>query len=222
MDLRLTLALIALLLLATGACVVLLDKHALRDRSSLIRKPYSLARVQLWWWTVLVLVGWILAYGINKQLLQLNATCLALLGISVATTSTARLIDMTDSTDGARRHQDTEELQSGFFVDLVSDERGLSLHRLQSVAFHFVYGAAFLVDVISANSSEFPSFDVTTLALLGLSSVTYLTLKALENRATPSATAMASSEGQDQLLDACDPAPGSTHDSRSRTARVRD
>jgi hypothetical protein len=198
-DLRLALVLVTLLVLATGACAVLLDKRALRDASSLVRKPYSLARVQLWWWTVLVLVNWILAYGIQKQLWQLNGTCLTLLGISVATTSAARLIDKSDSAHGGLRHQDVAESQAGFLVDLLSDERGLRLHRLQSVAFHLAYGTGFVIAVFSGNGSEFPSFDPTTLVLFGLSSVTYLTLKALENRAVPAADVVASRGSADGL-----------------------
>lgn len=221
MDLKLAFALVALSLFAIGAGLVLLDDHALRDESVLAPKPYSLARVQLWWWTVLIWAGCTLSYGMSKQLWQFNGTCLALLTISGTTAYIARLIDRGDSAQGANRHQDAAKAPSGFLVDLLWDKRGLSLHRLQSAVFHVIYGAAFAMDIFSSSCAALPSFDARNLVLLGLSSATYLTLKALENAATPGGGVTPLREAHDEFLGTGDHTNEPRSDPRARTARAR-
>src|SRR3954469_21475966 len=79
--------------LLLGAIAVLLDKNALRDKSSASPKPYSLARVQLWWWTVLIIAAELWGFWLTQRIIELNQTAVTLLGISGATTIAGRLVD---------------------------------------------------------------------------------------------------------------------------------
>jgi hypothetical protein len=181
-DPKLLASFVLLFVFLVGAGWVLIDANALRDDSALSPKPYSLARVQLWWWTVLILGSWILAYGLTGTIWPLNGTCLTLLGIGGLTTSAGRIIDNRDTAGGAR-HQDRDAKDEirGFFTDILSDAQGLSVHRFQLVAFNLMFGTAFLIEVFS-KLKAFPVFDSQTLTLLGLSSGTYVAIKSMENK----------------------------------------
>jgi hypothetical protein len=202
-----SLLLLFLFLLCGGR--LLIDDDALRDDSQLSPKPYSLARVQLWWWTMLILGSWIVAYGLTKSIWELNATCLTMLGLSGVTTSAGRIIDNRDlaAARGVRHQDEKRDDLSGFFTDILSDEHGLSVHRFQLVAFNLLFGTGFVVDVFSKLSGKhFPEFSAQTLSLLGLSSGTYIAMKAMENNSarTP---AVAANDKSDELLDPGGSAP---------------
>jgi hypothetical protein len=81
-----------------------------------------------------------------------------------------------------------------FLEDILSDEKGVSIHRFQALFFNATYGVAYLVNV--SREWKLPDYEVETWSLLGLSSAGYLGLKALENK-TP-----AEPPGQnDELID---------------------
>jgi len=63
----------------------------------------------------------------------------------------------------------------GFWRDLVSDADGIALHRFQVIVWTMVLGAIFLIRV--ATDLVMPELDPTTLALMGISSGTYLGFK---------------------------------------------
>jgi hypothetical protein len=63
----------------------------------------------------------------------------------------------------------------GFWRDLVSDGDGIALHRFQVIVWTVVLGAVFLIRV--ATDLIMPELDPTTLALMGISSGTYLGFK---------------------------------------------
>ncbi len=62
-----------------------------------------------------------------------------------------------------------------FFLDILSDENGVSFHRLQMVIWTLVLAVVFVAGV--AVNLEMPTFDNTLLALMGISSGTYLGFK---------------------------------------------
>jgi hypothetical protein len=161
---------------------------ALRDASTQSPKPYSLSRVQLAWWTLIVLGAYVGAFAWKGQFWQLNSTCLALLGIGAGTTVAGRIVDTRQREAMAARHQDAQPSQ-GLFTDILSDENGVSVHRFQTVAFNIAYAVSFLVSTYQdATASSFPSFDATTLLVLGVSSSVYVAVKSNESSA-PSTTA---------------------------------
>lgn len=191
---------VALSLMAIGLLWMLFDPMALRDESDCKPRPYSYARVQLWWWTAVVLPAWIVIWAKMGVFLPLNETCLALLGISGSTAAAGRVIDRRDAADPRIvRHQD-EGRSKGFFEDILSDEKGVSIHRFQSLAFNMAYALAFLLQAFERGRAAFPSFDGSTLALLGVSTATYVAVKATENTsALPEASRPVAPS--DELLD---------------------
>jgi hypothetical protein len=157
----------------------------LKDISTANRRPYSWSRVQLAWWTVIVLASFIAIMIKYHNAPQLNQSTLILLGISGTTIAAARVIDVNDLSNTAVRHQD--ENGSNFLFDILSDQDGVSIHRFQTVIFNFVFGIWFIVYVIlhlttSSIDCIMPVIEQNNLILLGLSSATYAFLKTTENK----------------------------------------
>ena len=180
------------LFLALSGLIIFFDQKykMLRDISTAGKKPFSFARVQLAWWTVIVLSAFI-AILITKGIIPtFDSSTLILLGISAATTGTARIIDQSDLSNPAIvRGQD----QNGqdFFLDILSDGTGVNIHRFQTVVFNLVFGIWFIVTVVhelplcasgTCIDGIIPKVTTNNLILLGLSSGTYAALKATENK----------------------------------------
>jgi hypothetical protein len=162
-----------------------LNATALRDESTRMPRPYSLSRVQLAWWTLVVLGAYLGVYAWKGELWPLNGTCLALLGVGGGTSVAGRIIDTRQQQALLVRHQDAEPSQ-GLFSDILSDENGISVHRFQTVAFNLAYGVSFIVSTFEqAGATMFPTFDSTTLLLLGLSSSVYIAVKPNETNSVP-------------------------------------
>lgn len=166
-------------------------------------QPYSWARVQLAWWTVIVLSSFIAILWNKGAAPTLNSSTVILLGISAATTATARVIDISDEEKLTLRHQD--DFGKNFFLDILSDQNGVSVHRFQTVVFNAVFGiwfihavlnnlvnydcsmysydAAFLEDCLKQKINYImPPITNNNLILLGLSSATYAAMKMTENK----------------------------------------
>jgi hypothetical protein len=75
----------------------------------------------------------------------------------------------------ARTHLQRVE---GFLRDICSDGDGVSVHRVQAVAWTFILGVVFVCEVTTVISM--PVFSTNLLLLLGISNGTYLTLKTKE------------------------------------------
>jgi len=200
-DVRWAIAGVELVLFSLGALWLLFHRAALRDIGSEPRS-YSWSRVQLWWWTVIILPLWILLWGPDGEFYQFNPTCLVLLGLSGTTTIAGRIIDDREQADPAvtprtpaaqaTASQITDSgaaaiavpaARTNFFTDILSDQQGISIHRFQALVFNVAFAFAFVLDTFSPENwskQSFPTFDPSTLALLGLSSITYVALKAKE------------------------------------------
>ena len=140
-------------------------------------KTYSFSRVQGMWWTVIISFCYTWAYAENgtKSIIELNSTCLTLLGIGVGTTLIGSLIDNNDTSSGKQRYQDTIT-SKGFFWDILCDGKTVTVHRFQALIFNIIFAVVFLVKFFEKYS--FPDFNATTLGLLGISTSAYLTMKA--------------------------------------------
>lgn len=192
--------------------VVFFDKTncMLRDISKASgHQPYSWARVQLAWWTVIVLSSFIAILWGKGIAPTLNSSTVILLGISAATTATARVIDISDREKYIRTHQDS--FGKNFFLDILSDQNGVSVHRFQTIVFNAVFGVWFIHAVLNnlvvdcssylgdaellkackedAINYIMPPITNNNLILLGLSSATYAAMKITENSSakTPAA-----------------------------------
>ncbi|WP_158826621.1 hypothetical protein [Mucilaginibacter lacusdianchii] len=144
--------------------------------------PFSLSRVQLAVWTVVIACSYIyleLCMG-NCSTTGINQTALILMGISAAVTTGSTLMDKREIQDGRDRHQNAPS--EGFFVDILSDDNGISIHRFQNVIWTAIAIIIYLNKIYSIRTGcALPELSETLLALTGISSVTYLAIKSQEN-----------------------------------------
>jgi hypothetical protein len=74
-----------------------------------------------------------------------------------------------------------ERVNGNLFIDLVSDRTGVSVHRFQMIVWTLVLSMVFVIEVFQQLSM--PEFSTTLLALMGISSGTYLGFKIPEQQA---------------------------------------
>jgi len=173
--------------------VLLFDRkyNMLKDISTANKKPYSFSRVQLAWWTVIILSSFITIITLGKGIPTFDQSTLILLGISAITTGSARIIDISDKSNNLKMIQDKEK--ENFILDILSDANGVSIHRFQAAAFNIVFGVWFIISVLYNVSTPalinpekisfiMPLLDQNNLILLGLSSGAYAVLKTTENK----------------------------------------
>jgi hypothetical protein len=194
-----------------------------------VRQTYSLARVQMAWWFVLVVVAFVIIWVVTGDRDTIPASLLGLLGISAATALTAVAITPRGDeraaaerdrltkikTSAAARVQEIdgeiattvdpaakatlEQLKAdaqkeideanvaiaqvknyyrskNLWYDLVTDDRGsVALDRFQIVVWTIVLGGIFIASVVW--DLTMPEFSATLLALMGISSGTYVGFK---------------------------------------------
>lgn len=169
------------------------------------KRSFSLARVQMLFWSCIVLACFIYLYavlGVYNTLL--TPQTLALMGLSGGTTLIAGQIDRSNGPGEARRRKRIsatweakksedaavqKEYESslgrsqGLLPDLMTDASGFALHRVQTVAWTVLMGFVFIQEVPCTLSM--PAFDTTLLLLLAISNGTYLAFKSNEGQPTP-------------------------------------
>ncbi len=172
----------------------LVIKHGmLNDNSILLTgKPYSFARTQLAWWTLIILSSFItiIIYYPEHNAPQFTSSVILLLSISVGTLATARLVDISDQKNNAVNNivLSQNQVSQSFILDILSDKDGVSIHRLQTVIFNLIFGCWFMYKVtnnlntINDINKIMPVIDNNNLVLLGLSAGTYTALKLTENK----------------------------------------
>lgn len=189
--------------------VYFLDRfyNLLRDTSTLkTKKPYSFSRVQLTWWSTIILTSFITILFTKNVAPTLSSSTLVLLGISMVTTAASSAIDMSDISNGLPRSQNTPG--TNLVYDILSDGNGINMHRFQTVVFNTLFGVWFIYAVLhnliitgavnihnlqicpdcstAADNSPIntimPVICQNNLILLGLSSGTYVALKTNENK----------------------------------------
>ena len=175
------------LLRQTALCRDISFKPDTSELRPLAERPYSFARVQLFWWTVIILSCYVAFYLYTGYLVTLPPSSVLLLGGGLAVAIFGKMIDNTqmekNKGEAPIRHQDLGPSQ-GLFIDILSDEGGISIHRFQTVIFNLIFGIAyikaFLVNV-QARAYPFIEFDSWQLAMLGISTVAYRGFKTNEN-----------------------------------------
>lgn len=151
---------------------------------SLRERPYSLSSFQMAFWFFLVIASYVFIWLICDELNTITDSVLGLIGIGAATAVGARLVNQ--KTEGS----DTPITSHGFVSDMISDAKGVSLHRMQMFVWTLVLGVIFVASVYKDLSM--PEFSATLLGLMGISSGTYLGMKTAVSRdddATPAGPA---------------------------------
>lgn len=157
------------------------NKWKLVDKSA----PFSLTKVQFGLWTVIISSVYIylaLCKGDCSET-AINKTALVLMGIFAGTAVASQVIDKNEMGDNRPRHQNTAS--QGFFIDILSDDNGISLHRFQNLAWTVIAVTVYLYKVLQVTTGcQLPELSDTLLALTGISNATYLVLKGKENDPT--------------------------------------
>lgn len=168
----------------------LVTRGALRDsRPGGEEAPFSFSRTQLLWWTNIILGGLFLSYLRAGILPDLNQTCLVLLGIGLGTAASARIVDSRSDKNPKAKATGGPAVTT-FFGGILSDNRGVSIHRFQALVFNVVYGVTFVLAVIHATNGVphatkvFPTYSEATLGLLLVSSAGYVAVKTTEKPAS--------------------------------------
>lgn len=149
-----------------------MDKHA----------PFSLTKLQFGLWTVIISSSYIYLSFCKGDCATaaINKTALVLMGIFAGTAVASSLIDKNEMNDNRERHQNTPS--HGFFIDILSDDNGVSLHRFQNLTWTIIAILVYLYKVAQITEGcQLPELSDTLLALTGISSATYLVLKSKEN-----------------------------------------
>jgi hypothetical protein len=97
--------------------------------------------------------------------------------LEAAVTQATGLLDQKQAelNDVAKQLASGESRTQGFVLDILTDDTGISLHRFQMAVWTTVLGVLFVIGVWQ--KFRMPEFDPTLLALMGISSGTYLGFK---------------------------------------------
>jgi hypothetical protein len=136
------------------------------------QRTFSLARTQMAWWTLIVVGSYIYEWIASGTMPPLSAQALALMGIYSVLTVSSRSVDLN------RQTKFPPSSPGVFFNDLVSDESGVAIHRVQMLVFTIIVGLMFIYQVVTTTSM--PALEPYTLTMIGISGATYIGLKATE------------------------------------------
>jgi len=177
--------------------VILLDHFygMLRTPNTAVNKPYSYSKVQLAWWTVIIIAAFAAILLVACDVPVFDQSTIILLGISAATTTASKVIGLSDQSNPKVNPANLNLESDNFILDILSDENGVTVHRLQALLFNFIFGIWFILKVWNNiallpsgkldASHIIPIMDPNNLLLIGISSGTYAAMRATENK-TPS------------------------------------
>lgn len=144
--------------------------------------PFSLTKVQFGVWTVIISSTYIYLSLCKGDCADgpINKTALILMGIYAGTAAATAIMDKNEISDSRPRHQNSPS--QGFFIDILSDDNGISMHRFQNFVWTIIAMVVYLYKVAMIGTGcVLPELSDTLLALTGISSATYLVLRSKEN-----------------------------------------
>lgn len=189
-------ALIALLeiLLVTGVFALGAKTELVRDSDPRLpdfrQRPFSLAKSQLAFWTVAVIGSFLYVFFATGRFSGvMTNTVLWLLGISSATAALSAAASGPGGGPAAPAAPvgapaapvapaAPPQVHQRFFTDILSDNEGMNVHRLQMAIWTAAFGGIFVYE--SIKNGVFPTFDDQAFVLMGISSATYVWFKRSE------------------------------------------
>ena len=190
-DLHKTLALAMIIFIIVTFFVLATYSNMLRDEVNddstfpagvKNKNPFSLSRVQFAVWTVIISCSYIYLEFCRGgcDVMEINQTALILMGIGAGVTTAGTIIDKREIQNGIVRHQNAPS--DNFFADILSDNNGISIPRVQNVVWTIIAMVVYLNKVyMLKNGCALPELSDTILALTGVSGATYLVVKSQEN-----------------------------------------
>ena len=170
----------------------------LRDGNTAVtdwtQRPFSLARCQMAFWLVLITGAFLFVWGLTGEYAGIiTPQSLVLLGISGVTALGATAIDTAKASGQATSAlaaapaavpvASTPPTHDNFFADLLTDDTGFTLQRVQAFAWTVILGVV-VVKSVYANLS-LPELDNNLLTLMGISSGLYVGFKFPEQQTGP-------------------------------------
>jgi hypothetical protein len=164
-----------------AACTgVLRDKEPPPDPNRPIEpqeRTYSLSRTQIAIWTMLVVYAYLFIWIITGEYnTEIPRSILAILGISGGTFATAVAVDK----DKEKTKGTTVTKSAGAITDVMSTDRGASMHRVQFGLWSVVLMIVFCVNTY--DTLAMPDFSNALLGLMGISSLAYAAVKIPETK----------------------------------------
>jgi|GEM_PF-3658269 len=163
-------------LLLIAFTVYLIDKKDLLLEETNGTRTYSLAKTQLWYWSSIILFSFFVIWYITDDINTIEPSSLVLLGISLGTSGVSKVIDNAGTTGAAGAP--LKQSSGGFWTDILTESGVATVHRFQIVMFNLVIGFFFIFKVFG--TLKMPVLNDTLLLLMGISSATFTTLKALQ------------------------------------------
>jgi hypothetical protein len=139
-----------------------------------------MARLQMSIWFFVIIGSFVFLWSTTGSLAGVNATALALMGISGGTSMFSAFISKKQEWDAVKRAPKTPQSSriAAWFVDLLSDDQGMTIHRFQMLAWTLVLAIVFINGVII--DYAMPIFTKELLGLMGISSGVYVGFKLKE------------------------------------------
>ena len=143
------------------------------------KMPYSLSKSQLFFWFVLIVASTLYLWVVTGDYIPISDTALGILAISSLTSLSAAAVD-THKNKGNDTNSNHLKWSKNYFVDILHDENGFSLQRLQIFVWTLLFGCYFIIQVWKTLS--IPDIDPSMLILMGISSGTYVGFKLPEKK----------------------------------------
>ncbi|WP_315814537.1 hypothetical protein [Paraflavitalea speifideaquila] len=164
----------------TALCKDLCYDPATNNLRPADKRPFSYSKLQLFWWTVIILSTFLTYYIYTGYLISFTPSMVLLMGGGLAVAVFGKVIDNTQMNPEANpvpiRHQDYED-SKGLFTDILSDEGGITIHRYQAVVMNMIFGIAFigqfLKSIFGHEVYPFLEFESWQLTLMGVSSAAF-------------------------------------------------
>lgn len=140
-----------------------------------------MARLQMSIWFFIIIGSFIFLWSTTGSLAAVNTTALALMGISGGTTMFFAIISQKQEWDSHERMPTGKSgtIITDWFIDLLSDNQGITIHRFQMLSWTLVILIVFINGVIT--DYAMPIFSTVLLDLMGISSGVYVGLKLKED-----------------------------------------
>ena len=159
------------------------------DVLAIEKRPFSLGKFQMMFWTLAIAVATIAVLTVFFELPNYNETAIALMGISLGTAvgavaivpaSVTKLVDTfkADPANSTAKQQLLDKASSaGFFKDVLRDydSQSTDLHRLQNFILTLVIGSHFVW--MTYRGANFPTINTALLAAMGVSGGAFLGFK---------------------------------------------
>ncbi|MFI5149713.1 MAG: hypothetical protein ACHQRM_08260 [Bacteroidia bacterium] len=172
-----TIPFISVCVIIIGFTIYLVWKRKLLMEKNGEYYVYSLSSMHLFFWTLIILLSYMLIWFVCDDMNSIDPSTLILLGISAGTASASGIINGSKENAGKLKARPSR----GILNDILCAEEDISMNRYQIVVFNLVIGAFFIYKTVG--ELKMPVLNETVLALLGISSATYATIKAISAKA---------------------------------------